>query len=146
MVSRASNAKALWQRGDGATPEVFTSVAEVRRVGEINFSQKFAETTNTDSGDWEEFIDTLKSAGSVDVEVNLLSDDVTQDDNTGVVADFLSSPQSKRNYRMVMSNQSSRYIQLPGFVENVKIGEGQQGSAMVMTFTFKFSGAPTIGW
>lgn len=69
----------LLKRGDGATPEVYTTVAEVVDIGEVSITQATADGTHMESaGRFMEKIPTLLEAGSVSVSLNFLPGDTTQ--------------------------------------------------------------------
>jgi len=78
-----------FQVGDGATPEVFTTVAEIIDVGGPKLERDSIEMTNQDSTlGWREFIPGLRDGGEVTFNCNWLPTNATQDSSTGVLSDF----------------------------------------------------------
>jgi hypothetical protein len=57
--------------GDAASPEVFTTIAEILTISGPNISAEEIEVTNLDSpNDFKEYISGLKDGGTIDLEVN----------------------------------------------------------------------------
>lgn len=68
----------LFKIGNGATPEVFTTVAEVTSIKPPNLSRDPVEATHTESPEkWKEFIAGLKDGGEVGIELNFVPGSAT---------------------------------------------------------------------
>jgi len=66
--------------GDGASPEVFTALAEVLTVDGPNPTATVVDATSVDTvGGYDEPITGLKSAGEVTIEMNFVGDDPGQE-------------------------------------------------------------------
>lgn len=77
----------LLQMGDGADPEVFTTIAEVRDISPPELTRDTEETTHhTSPGGWEELLGTLKRSGEVTFEVNWLPTDATHNASDGILS------------------------------------------------------------
>jgi hypothetical protein len=69
----------LLKIGDGATPEVFTAIAEVKDITGPGLSQEFSEFTQQQSSrGYREYKPTFKNSGDVAFKCNFLPDDETQ--------------------------------------------------------------------
>lgn len=102
MQSKAkAGAGTQLQLGDGASPEIFTAVAEILtiKVGETTI--KTADVTNMDSPTfnsviYEEFIATVANAGEIDITYNWIPD------STGGQSGFRTAFDAQRhNFRLV---------------------------------------------
>jgi predicted secreted protein len=90
----------LLQFGNGASPETFTSLAEVNNITGPGMSRELPDATHMESpGGWREFIGGLKDAGEITVECNHLPNNVTQDASTGILSFFASG--ATKNWQMV---------------------------------------------
>ena len=76
--------------GDGATPEVFTAIAEVKDINGPVLSREFAEFTHQQSASgYREYKPTFKNSGDVTFKCNFLPDDETQGFQTaGLLKDY----------------------------------------------------------
>lgn len=64
--------------GNGATPEVFTAVAEVTNVTPPGMSRDAVDATHMDSPEkWREFVMGLKDGGEVELELNFVPGSAT---------------------------------------------------------------------
>ncbi len=131
-----------FETGDGASPEVFTKVAEVLSVGGPTVNRDVIEATHTDSLDnYKEFLSGLTDGGEVTVTMNFLPGDGTQDESTGLMGDFL--VQTLRNYRIAFPTSPvvnwTFAAFLTGFEPDAPIDD-----RMTATATFKLSAKPTI--
>lgn len=130
------------QMGDGATPtENFTTVAEVKDITPPPFSRDSIEVTNQDSsGGWREFIAGWRDGGELTFEVNWLPTNATQDQNTGLVAQFLDD--DNHNYRVILPDAIAT-ISFAGHITNIE-GDLPLEDAGTASVTIKVSGAVTI--
>lgn len=73
MSSAKAGFQTFLQYGDGATPEAFTTIAEITAIAPPELSVTMVEVTNMDSTNaWEEFIPVVKSGGDISVEYNYI--------------------------------------------------------------------------
>ena len=107
----------LLRRGDGGTPETFTTIAEVEDISGPDMSVDMVDvTTQTSPGGWKQKLPTLLDGGSVTFSVNLLNSDATHNQSTGLQADMKNRTQ--RNYRLVFPDAS--YYGFAAFVNKFK--------------------------
>lgn len=131
-------------RGDGASPEVFTDVAEVIDLSPPSMTKDQVEATHTDSpGGFREFIPGLKDGGEFSLTMNFLPNNATQGNASGgVLNDFLNET-TTRNWRIQFPGSPSMYwtfkASVIGFEPATPIDD-----RMTAVVSFKVAGAPTI--
>lgn len=86
--------------GDGGTPEVFTTLVEVRDIDLPEISLETDEATSHDSNGWEEVIGTILSGGEPKFEINWIPSDPTHDETTGALSAILN--RTKKNWQIVL--------------------------------------------
>jgi predicted secreted protein len=102
------------QLGDGATPEVFTNIAEVKDITPPQMIRDSNEVTNLDSTNgWKEFKSGFRDGGDVTFDCNWLPTDSTQDDTTGLLSTF--EDDECHNWRIVLAD-SLGTIAFSGFI------------------------------
>jgi predicted secreted protein len=126
----------IFQRGDGAATEVFTSIANVTNITPPGIERETYDVTAHDSPDaWREFIGGLKDGGEVEIELNY---DPREHDS--LVSDF--EDDDPRNYKIVFPNNIGTWAfkaVMSGFES-----EAPHDDKLSATVTFKVSGKPTI--
>jgi hypothetical protein len=90
----------LLKRGDGATPEVFTPIAEVKDISGPHLTRDFEDVTHQSSpGGYTESLPKLKSGGELQFDLHFLPADPTQSATAGLIADYDTG--AKRNFKLV---------------------------------------------
>lgn len=90
----------LIKLGNGASPDVFTAIAEVRDIKGPGVKADIDDVTNHDSANgWEEVISTILRSGMVTFPVNYIMNDATQNHETGLL--YLLVNRIRRNYQIV---------------------------------------------
>ncbi len=93
----------LLKIGDGAGPEVFTTIAEVRDINGLSLEQLTEEATNQGSpGGWMEHVGTLLNAGDLTFDLNFLPADATQSFAAGLIKDMVN--RTKRNFELIFTD------------------------------------------
>ncbi len=79
MATRAKRSYGTYlQKGNGASPEVFATIAEVKDISGPSGRRLSEDVTNMDSpGAWAEHVPTTLEAGDVTFQLNLLQDEAT---------------------------------------------------------------------
>ncbi|MEU7617186.1 phage tail tube protein [Micromonospora rifamycinica] len=126
-----------FKRGDGASPEVFTALANVTNIGGPGLSRETLDVTAHDSPDaWMEFTGSLKDGGEVSLDVNY--DPALHDD---LVADF--DDDEPRNYKVTFPTSPAVNwgfgAVMTGFEPSAPYDD-----KLTATLTFKVSGKPTL--
>jgi predicted secreted protein len=83
--------------GNGAPTEVFTAVAELKKISRGGSKADLADVTNMDSGVYREYLPTLLAAGEISFDGNYLPDNTTQE-NLQTVFDT----QALHNYEITL--------------------------------------------
>lgn len=126
-----------FQRGDGAGPEVFTSVADTTNISGPGLSRETIDVTSHSSPDaWMEFIGGLKDGGEVSLDVNYAPamHDV-------LIGDF--DDVDPRNYRVVFPDPDTTTWSFKAVMTGFE-SEAPYDDKLAATITFKVSGKPTI--
>jgi hypothetical protein len=139
--ARAGHGSRLWV-GDGASPEVFTDLAEVTAIGEPGHMHEFVEVTHaTSPTGHKEFIGGgIKEFEELQTTVNWLADNATHNSTTGALKALLDG--TRRNYRITLNGggQCDFAAGVSNIKWNVPVSEPGKQAA---TITFRPSGAPT---
>ncbi len=129
------------QLGDGATPEVFTSIAEVLELTPPQMSRDEIDVTSHASADgYREFIGGLRDGGDVSVTCNWLPTNTTQDSTTGVLSTF--NDNENHNWKIILPNTLAT-VAFTGFVMDFSPDTPLEEQGKV-EFTIKVSGKPTV--
>jgi hypothetical protein len=102
--------------GDGATPEVFTTIAEVSDFEAPDINLQMEDATSHDSGGWEESVGTLLSGGEPGFTINWRPTSATHDETTGLLYSILN--RVKKNWKVVLPNTVKTFsfaAQVSGF-------------------------------
>jgi len=104
---------AIFKRGDGASSENFTAIAEINQIGGPNKSRNTIDVTSLDSsGGYREFIPSFRDAGEVTLNMNF-----TRDGYIDLNDDFESD--SSVNYQIVFPDTGATTFQFAGYVTNI---------------------------
>lgn len=129
------------QLGDGATPEVFTSIAEITSLTPPQMSRDDIDVTSHSSSDgYREFIGGLRDGGEVSLEANWLPTNSTHDASTGLLETF--NDNVTHNWKIVLPSTLAT-ISFSGFITafEPELPLEEQGKLSV---TIKVSGKPTV--
>lgn len=132
----------LLKRGNTATPEVFTTVGEVRNITGPNIKLDTEDVTNHDStGGWEERIPTLLHGGDVKFDINYQPGLATHNATTGVIADMIN--RVRRNWQLVFPTAAPITWAFSGFVESFNPKEPVKGE-LAASIGIQITGQPTL--
>lgn len=129
----------LLKRGDGAVPEVFTTIAELVNVEPSLTKDEIEGTHHTSPGTWKQFKPGLKE-GEVSVEGNYLPTDPTHNRAAGLLKDF--DDGTIRNYQIVFPIGGVDWI-FPGFLREFNPAAPVEGK-LGLSGTFRLAGQPTL--
>lgn len=130
----------LLKRGDGGSPETFTTVGEVRSISGPTIETDEADVTthsSAASGAFREFILTLIDAGNVEFDINYVPTDPT---HIGLRQDLIN--RTKRNFQIVLP-ASAQTISFTGYVKTMPF-EFPVDDAIMAKVTIRCTGAPTF--
>ena len=111
------SAKGTLQKiGDGASPEVFATIGQVRSVAGPTTSATVQDvTTHSTAGNWMEKLATLIDPGSLSFPINYDPDDATHAFATGLWTDFINLVE--RNFQTVFP-AAMGYMTYSAYVTN----------------------------
>jgi len=98
-------ATTLLKRGNGASPEVFTTIANVGDITGLDLKSTMEDSTTMSSAGVEESFPTIRSYGPVKFPVNFLNSDAGHNYSAGLVKDW--NDRTKRNFQMVFSDSTT---------------------------------------
>lgn len=132
----------LLKIGDGATPENFTSVAEVVNIGGPALSMDPIEVTNQGSTDgWKEYIAGLKDGGEVSLDLNYIPTETTHNATAGLINDLENG--TVRNFQLVFSDAGGTIWAFPALVTGFE-PSAPVDDKLAASVTLKVSGKPTL--
>lgn len=141
MTDALANYSAVIAQGDGADPEVFTTIAEVTKIGGVGVELMTEDATSLDSGGWEEHIGTILKVPDLSLEVNFLPANATQSYAAGITADIVARTTS--NYKVTFPDSGSTEWVIPALPTKLAVDIDAKGK-LKGTFTLKPTGAPTL--
>ncbi len=129
---------ALFKIGDGAGPEVFTTIAELTSIGVPEFGHGTIETTNFDSANEEHIADGIVSHGEVNIEGNWLPGNATQGEATGLLK--AAKDGIVRNFQIAVEGKTFTFPAIVRFKPTI----GGPRDALKFSAALKIAGAVTI--
>lgn len=139
MTGALASYKTQFKRGNAATPEVFTLIAEAGDYDGPNLKTTMDDATTHSSNGWEEKKPTIKSVGQIKFPIAFISTDTTHSAGQGLVYDWANG--TLHNYQMVFPDgvtwTFSCYVSELNFKGTVK---GHETADVVLDVT----GAPTL--
>lgn len=140
MTQAISAYGTLLKRGDGGSPETFTTVPEVRSISGPSMETDEADVTTHSSaalGSFRQFILTLIDAGAVEFDMNYVPSDPV---HIGIKNDFLG--RTTRNWQLVLPG-SIQTISFTGYVKTFPF-EFPVDDAITAKVSIRLTGAPTF--
>lgn len=126
-----------FKRGNGASSETFTAIAEVLSINGPGMDKQEIDVTNLDStGGWREYITGFKDGGTVELEMNF-----TYASYDLLFGDF--EDDESHNYQIVLSDSTASTFAFAGLVKAcpISVTADQQITANV---TIKLTGPVTL--
>lgn len=128
------------QRGDGANPENFTTIAKVE-----SFNWHFkanALDTSTLEDQWMDYIAGMKDGGQIPLTLMFMPDDAEQGASAGLLADFQNS--TRRDFKITFPDIGSHYFAFTAIVVDHQ-GNVKHDAVTTATVTLQVCGQPTFG-
>lgn len=126
----------VFKRGDGASSEAFTALAEMNNIGLPNRSRPMIDVTDLDSTA-REFVPGLLDSGEVTMSMNF-----TRDTYIDMETDLLSD--SSVNYQIVFPDTGETTIDFAGYVQDLSGAAPGPDEKVSVDVTFKITGAISI--
>ena len=142
MSSAESNFATLLKRGNGATPETFTTVAEMVSIDPPEIGHILAQATNHDSAGFREYKGTgLKELPAFTATINYLPANVTQ---TQLYSDALAG--DAHNFQICFPDAGTTTFAGAAIVQKFKPmgADAQNPGVLAAQVTFQPTGAWTI--
>jgi hypothetical protein len=141
MATKAKAAKKTkLQRGDGGSPEAFTTIAEVVSVSGPKLGLGTVEATSFDS-DAVEHIGTIPDSGEISFNLNWVGDDPGQQ---GLETDRRNG--TLRNFKVVYNDHATTptTFTLSALVKEISLNAGGPNAKYEASVTLRTSGTTTI--
>jgi hypothetical protein len=132
------------KRGNGASPQVFTAVAEVRKISGVGSKRGLVDFTNLDSLLTSmEYKLAMKDGQEFTAECNWIPDSTTQDQSAGMVADHDNG--TVRDFQITLpAGLSAKKVSFSALVLGWSLPEVNPQGALIIQFNGKFTGPITI--
>ena len=125
--------------GDGASPEVFSDIAAVSKVGGPGVSLDTIDVTADDSpGGYKEYAAGLLDAGEIKLELNFLPANASQ---AGLLTALTS--RAAKNFKLVFPDTANTTWSFSAFVTNFEPDAPVDGK-LAASVTLKITGQPTL--
>lgn len=132
-----------FQVGDGASPEVFTAVAEVQKIGEYTIEADEIDLTHHESpGGFEEVVMGIIKTGVVPLAFNYIPTNATHRDASGGLMNLVRT-KALTNFRLVFPDLSSTTFNFSGYVKKVSIDAAHDGK-LAGSADIKITGEPVM--
>ena len=131
----------LLKRGDGASPEVFTTVAEIVSLKPPALSRNEIDVSVHNDGDESKLLGMLRK-GQVTGLLNWLPTDATHDSATGMIADI--NANTSRNWRITLPPSATEYWTFAARVQLFDPQEVGVDAALQVAFALTVTGDITI--
>ena len=132
----------LLKCGNGASPEVFTTIADVMSITGPTIAAEVVEVTSHSSPNaWREFIPTLLDPGEVSFDINFAPTEATQSQSTGVLRDLKN--RTLRNMKLVFPDSGSTTWSYAGYFTKFESKEPTDGK-VTAAVTIRLTGQPTL--
>ena len=128
--------------GNGANPEVFTTIANVSSLNPLSITRESVDVTTLDSpAAYREFCGTLADAGDISFDLVFDPAEVSHAEATGLLSQI--DDQENRNYRLTFNNVGGDVWTFSGFVTAMSV-TGEVGGVYTASVTIKISGQPAF--
>lgn len=129
----------LLKKGNGASPEVFNTIAEVMEVSGFGAERALIEVTNFDSANsFREYIAGMKDGVQFTIKATFLPNTTSQDFSTGLGGDFEAG--TAKNFKLIMTGTLGTFT-FAALVLGWKPDTISPTGAITATFTFKVTGS-----
>lgn len=129
----------LLKRGNGATPESFTTIASVGDIAGPQLKNQMEDATTHDSAGNSESFPTIRDYGQIKFPVNFVPTDGTHNYTAGIVHDWYNK--HKWNYQIVFTDGTT--WKFPCYVEQIDLKPTVKG-ILQADVTLRITGAATL--
>lgn len=126
-----------FKRGDGASSESFTAIAEIKQISFDGLTREIYDTTNLDSSNgWREKLAGFRDGGQVTLNMNF-----TRDSYDDFLVDF--GDDDSVNYEIVLSDSGATTFDFAGYVVGIPFSV-QTDDVVSATVTIQTTGEVTL--
>ena len=143
MATSAVHAQGTFlQKGDGGTPEVFTTIAEVLSIsGPSLDSDQIDVTHQSGTGRFRDYIQGLKDGGEITFEINYIPGNATHNATTGLLSNY--NDGLARNFRIRFPVTPAVDWVVSAFVKSFQ-PSSDVAEQLKASITLKVLGQPTL--
>lgn len=138
-MGRILGSKVTIEMGDGAQPEVFTKVANVKNIGGPGMSRDAINTTAHGDTAMRKMADMI-DAGEVPLEIQWDPADATHDETNGLYGAFIDG----ENHNFKIKFGAAATMEFAGFVSGFEFGAEAEGGLLTANVTITIDGLPTL--
>lgn len=132
----------LLKIGDGASPEVFTTVAELRTIsGPTLTAETIDVTTHNTPTPFRRYISGLLDGGEVTFDINFIPTDATHGYSTGLLKDM--TDRTRRNFQIIFPDTGTTTWLLPTVITGFEMSS-DPADVLMASVTLKVAGPPTL--
>lgn len=129
----------LLKIGNGASTEVFTTIAEVKSISGPNMSLETLDATHMESpSGFREILPSFKVPGEITLECNYLPANST---HQGIITDFRN--RTKRNFKLVLPDTTTTEWRFSGYITGFSISAAVD-AMLAASITITVTGDVTI--
>lgn len=130
------------KRGNGASPEVFATIAEVSSISGPSITLETIDVTTHSSGEpWRQFVGGLLDGGEVSFDINFIPTNATHGYSAGLLKDM--TDRTQRNFQLVFPDNLATTWAFTGLVTAFECSEAID-DVIKASVTVKLSGKPTL--
>ena len=132
----------LLKMGDGASPEVFTAIAELANIDPPELNRNEIDVSIHNEGE-ESILTGMLRQGKINLVVNYLPGNATHNAATGLLSKI--DGNTKQNYRIVWpASAGASYWEFPAYVTNFKPTGGGLDVARQANISLRIAGPITL--
>lgn len=132
----------LFQIGDGASPEVWATVANVGDITGPGMSVNLVDVTSHSTGTpWREFLPTLLDGGKISFKLFYIPTDASHNNSAGLLSYF--TGRAKKHAQLVFPDMAATKFTFYGFVIGLPVTATVAG-VLEMSVDFQITGQPTL--
>ena len=130
------------QMGDGATPENFTTIAEVGDIAGPALATDIDDsTTHSSTGGYEDFVATIKRTGEITFPINYVPTTATHNPTTGLLAAW--AAKTRKNWKLIFPDVGVTTWAFAGVVTGFS-PKAPVGARLTADVSIKVYGQPTL--
>jgi len=129
------------KRGDGGTPEAFTTIANVTNLSPPPISREMYEATHHDGPGWDEYIAGLLRGGEVSLDIDFVPTDSTHSYAAGMLKDMIDG--TLRNWELDWPDSTPTTWSFSAYVATFTPAAPTNGK-LTASLTLRISGQPTL--